>query len=136
MPLLMEDGYRPSGDHSAPKPDRPPVDLPATAAARIDLSTDRLIVVAAGWLGIMVGSRLYFRLVGEVLTDDARYEAVMDDVVQEVRRRAPSASAGRAINAGEAQVPRPAQRTVPAAARPVEPSVGCSWSLGGRRCPA
>ena len=59
-----------------------------------------------------------------MLADDARHEAVMDDVVQEVRRRAPSASAGRAINAGEAQVPRPAQQTVPAAARPVEPSVG------------
>ena len=93
------------------------MDLPATAAARIDLSTDRLIVVAAGWLGIMVGSRLYFRLVGEVLTDDARYEAVMDDVVQEVRRRAPSASAGRAINVNKAHVP---QQAAPVAARAVD----------------
>ena len=70
----------------------------------------------------MLGSRLYFRLVREVLADDARYEAVMDDVVQEVRRRAPSASAGRVITAGGAQVPRPARQTAPAAARAVKPS--------------
>ena len=41
----------------------------------------------------MVGSRLYFRLVNEVLGDGARFESVMDDIVQEVRRRAPDAGA-------------------------------------------
>ena len=37
----------------------------------------------------MVGSRLYFKVNDEVLQDDARFESVMDDIVLEVRRRAP-----------------------------------------------
>ena len=30
---------------------------------------------AAGWLGLLLGSRLYFRVTADVLADDARYEA-------------------------------------------------------------
>ena len=94
--------------------------------------------VAVGWLGIMVGSRLYFRVVREVLSDDARYEAVMDDIVQEVRRRAPSSSAGAVhsitgVEAPESEL-RPAQHSATAAPaeREVETTAGAmGHSAGG-----
>ena len=56
----------------------------------------------AGWLGLLLGSRLYFRVCGRVLADAAAYEAVVDDVAQEVRRLAPSPAASAA------QAPPPA----------------------------
>ena len=94
--------------------------------------------VAVGWLGIMVGSRLYFRVVREVLSDDARYEAVMDDIVQEVRRRAPSSSAGAVhsitgVEAPESEL-RPAHHSATAAPaeREVETTAGAmGHSAGG-----
>ena len=42
-----------------------------------------------GWLGILLGSRLYFAVVGDVLADEGKYEALIDDVVQEIRRLSP-----------------------------------------------
>ena len=38
---------------------------------------------------MLLGTRLYFPVTPEVLVDDARYEAAINDIVQEVRRRAP-----------------------------------------------
>ena len=60
---------------------------------------------ATGWLGLLLGSRLYFRVTADVLADGARYEAVVDDIVQEVRRRAPlaRASAAGAARGGEGE---------------------------------
>ena len=60
---------------------------------------------ATGWLGLLLGSRLYFRVTADVLADDARYEAVVDDIVQEVRRRAPlvRASSSGAARGGEGE---------------------------------
>ena len=60
----------------------------------------------AGWLGLLLGSRLYFRVCGRVLADAAAYEAVVDDVAQEVRRLAPSPAASAA------QAPPPAAVTL------------------------
>ena len=48
----------------------------------------------SGWLGLLLGSRLYFVLDPEVLADRARYEATLNDVTQEVRRRAPLKASG------------------------------------------
>ena len=47
------------------------------------------VVGSAGWLGLLLGSRLYFRVTPVVLADSVQYEAAVDDIVQEVRRRAP-----------------------------------------------
>ena len=60
---------------------------------------------ATGWLGLLLGSRLYFRVTHDVLADDARYEAVVDGIVQEVRRRAPlsRASSSGAARGGEGE---------------------------------
>ena len=85
----------------------------------------------AGWLGLLLGSRLYFRVTGEVLGDAGRYEALVDDIAQEVRRRAPNAggagitvpTGGSDGDSGEAggevqSVAPPAQPSAPTTTRP------------------
>ena len=53
-----------------------------------------------GWLGIMLGSRLYYEFTEAVLSDDEDWERVADSVAREVRRHgAPLPSAGPAAQA-------------------------------------
>ena len=95
---------------------------------------------AIGWLGLLLGSRLYFRVTADVLADDARYEAVVDDIVQEVRRRTPLArasSSGAARGGEEEQAAvhvAPQGSTTPTAAERAAPprrSAASSGSGGG-----
>ena len=44
-----------------------------------------------GWLGIMLGSRLYYEFTEAALADQANWERLADGVAVEVRRHAPSA---------------------------------------------
>ena len=95
---------------------------------------------AAGWLGLLLGSRLYFRVTHDVLADDVRYEAVVDGIVQEVRRRAPlsRASCSGAARGGEEEQAAvhvaPQGSTTPTAAERAAPprrSAASSGSGGG-----
>ena len=53
-----------------------------------------------GWLGIMLGSRLYYEFTEAVLGDDEDWERVADSVAREVRRHgAPLPSAGPTVQA-------------------------------------
>ena len=53
-----------------------------------------------GWLGIMLGSRLYYEFTEAMLGDDEDWERVADSVAREVRRHgAPLPSAGPAAQA-------------------------------------
>ena len=56
-----------------------------------------MLLLLPGWLGLLVGTRLYFRLSGGVLADVARFEAVISDLAQEVRRRSPSVPAPASV---------------------------------------
>ena len=62
-----------------------------------------------GWLGILLGSRLYFAVVGDVLADEGKYEALIDDVVQEIHRSTPLAQGGGKHNDLAPQTPQTPQ---------------------------
>ena len=81
---------------------------------------------ATGWLGLILGSRLYFRVTPEVLADGARYETAVDDIAQEVRRRAPVWKA----------TDRASQRSVQAAAVAAPSTVLAPLVRGGEVAPA
>ena len=66
------------------------------------MTTPRPVWWAAGWLGLLLGSRLYFRLTAEVLTHEARYAAVVDDISRELRRPARIATWVPTLGATEA----------------------------------
>ena len=65
-----------------------------------------MLLLLPGWLGLLVGTRLYFRLSGGVLADVARFEAVISDLAQEVRRRSPSVLAPASVPRAPAGVER------------------------------
>ena len=99
------------------------------------------VVGSAGWLGLLLGSRLYFPIPPEVLADGARYAAAINDIAQEVRRRTPLESAG--VGEGEHSVQQgvaaAAAVVAGAALQPSSPrapsSAPAATALAGRRSP-
>ena len=88
-----------------------------------------------GWLGIMLGSRLYYEFTEAVLGDDEDWERVADSVAREVRRHgAPLPSAGPAVQAvAEEARPQEAVDDAMAAAPGAAPAVPTGPGLAAVR---
>ena len=69
-----------------------------------------------GWLGILLGSRLYFAVVGDVLADEGKYEALIDDVVQEIHRLAQGGGKHNDLAPQTPQPPQPSRESASGAA--------------------
>ena len=69
-----------------------------------------------GWLGILLGSRLYFAVVGDVLADEGKYEALIDDVVQEIHRLAQGGGKHNDLAPQTPQTPQPSRESASGAA--------------------
>ena len=95
-----------------------------------------------GWLGIMLGSRVYYEITTTALGDEARWERLADSVAAEVRRHAPSAAATSTAQAVPGAGPQGLQAGVVAAPAPAPaPAVtalrgGGGGSVGGGAAPA
>ena len=93
-----------------------------------------------GWLGIMLGSRLYYEFTEAALAERANWERLADGVAVEVRRHAPSAGAELQAAAPAAPEATP-QAKVPGVATVATPAGSAvaaareAWATSGDAMP-